>query len=204
MRLETRPQINTYEDILDKESVRELVQFERYCRDNGLWEEMERCYTPDSEIKISWFHGTGHEFAEASKKMAGRAPHKIYDTQVWLNGEKAVAIMMTTIQKRVNIGGVLLELNSDAKLVFRTRKKDGRWMIAGMEAVYEKDNLIPVIPSGDYRLPKEEIACFRESYGCLSYVLSCSGYTIDHQLPGIDRQELVAAFFEKTQNWLNE
>lgn len=66
-KLQTRPQINTVGDILEKESVKELVQFERYCRDNALWEEMDRCYTADSEIIISWFHGTGHEFVEASK-----------------------------------------------------------------------------------------------------------------------------------------
>ena len=97
-KLQTRPQINTVGDILEKESVKELVQFERYCRDNALWDEMDRCYTADSQIIISWFHGTGHEFVEASKKMAGRAPHKIYNTQVWLHGDRAVAVMITTIQ----------------------------------------------------------------------------------------------------------
>ena len=130
-KLQTRPQINTVGDILEKESVKELVQFERYCRDNALWDEMDRCYTADSQIIISWFHGTGHEFVEASKKMAGRAPHKIYNTQVWLHGDRAVAVMITTIQKRVELDGVLLELNSDAKLVFRLRKEEGMWFIGG-------------------------------------------------------------------------
>ena len=36
-KLQTRPQINTVGDILEKESVKELVQFERYCRDNALF-----------------------------------------------------------------------------------------------------------------------------------------------------------------------
>ena len=203
-KLQTRPQINTVGDILEKESVKELVQFERYCRDNALWEEMDRCYTADSQIIISWFHGTGHEFVEASKKMAGRAPHKIYNTQVWLHGDRAVAVMITTIQKRVELDGVLLELNSDAKLVFRLRKEDGMWFIAGMEGVYEKDSLTPVVPAGGFTLPKQALTEFRESYGCLAWVLSRSGYEIDGELPGIDRPDLVDAFFKKTEEWLNQ
>lgn len=203
MRLQTRPQINTYDDILAKESVKELVEFERYCRDNALWEEMDRCYTKDSEINISWFHGTGHEFVEASKKMEGRAPHKIYQTQVWLNGRRAVAVMVTTIQKRMELDGVLLELNSDAKLVFRVEQADGMWFIAGMDGVYEKDSLIPVVPAGDYKLPEKALTGFRKSYGCLACVLSRSGYTIAGDLPGIDRPELVEAFYKKTEKWLN-
>lgn len=200
--LQTRPGINTYEDILNKESVKELVQFERYCRDNALWDEMEKCYAEESEIKISWFHGTGHEFVEASRRMEGRAPHKIYNTQVWLNGDKAAAVMVTTIQKRVEMDGVILELNSDARLVFRVQRTDNMWYIVGMDGIYEKDSLNPVLPAGNFVLSQETLNEFRESYGCLSYTLSRSGYEIDHNLPGIDRPEMVEAFFEKTRVWL--
>ena len=31
---------NTLEDVVDKFNIRELIEFERYCRDYKLWDEM--------------------------------------------------------------------------------------------------------------------------------------------------------------------
>jgi len=197
-----RPMINTERDIIDKASVKELIEFERFCRDNSMWDEMDKCFTEDSKVVISWFQGTGHEFVEASKKMIGRAPHKIYNTEIWVNGDKAVAIMITTIQKRVDIGGYPLELMSDAKIVFRTRRVDGIWYIVSLEGIYEKDALVPVIPNNNIVVPIEELSKFRESYACLSYVLNKDGYEIDCNLPGIDRPDLVEKFYQETDEWL--
>lgn len=72
----TRNEPFTAEKIQAKTDILELVQFERFCRDNALWDEMETCFTKDSNVKISWFQGTGHGFIEASKKMTNPAPHK--------------------------------------------------------------------------------------------------------------------------------
>jgi hypothetical protein len=38
-----RPIQNTPEEILDKFSVTELINFERFCRDNAQWDEMKKC-----------------------------------------------------------------------------------------------------------------------------------------------------------------
>ena len=64
----TRPMPANPQQALDKAAIRELVEFERYCRDNALWDEMKKCYTEDSHVKISWFEGTGHGFVDASSK----------------------------------------------------------------------------------------------------------------------------------------
>ncbi|MFR7811888.1 MAG: hypothetical protein ACLU4N_23045 [Butyricimonas faecihominis] len=55
--------------VLEKAAIKELVEFERFCRDNALWDEMARCYAVDSHVNISWYQGTGRGFAEASSKM---------------------------------------------------------------------------------------------------------------------------------------
>lgn len=197
-----RPGINTEKNIIDKASVKELIEFERFCRDNSLWEEMDKCFAKDSKVMISWFQGTGHEFVEASSKMKNYAPHKIYNTEVWVNSNKAVAIMMATIQSRADFGGNLVELMSDAKLVFKTEKVDGLWYIVSLEGIYEKDSLVPVIPNSKIEIPMEELSKFRESYGCLSLVLSTAGYNIDNNLPGIDRPDLVQKLYEEVNEWL--
>lgn len=197
-----RPMINTKKDIIDKANVKELIEFERFCRDNSMWDEMDKCFAADSKVVISWFQGTGHEFVKASSKMKNYAPHKIYNIEIWINGDKAVAIMMATIQSRTDFGGYQVELMSDAKLVYRIQRTNGIWYIVSLEGIYEKDALVPVIPNSNIVVTIEELSKFRESYGCLSLVLSRAGYEIDNNLPGIDRPDLVDKLYKETDEWL--
>ena len=197
-----KPGINTAQDLLDKFNIKELIEFERFCRDNAQWDEMKKCYTTDSTVKISWYQGSGHGFVDASSKMKSYAPHKLYDTLVWLNGNKAIAITMATIQVRISVDGNLLELQSEAKLIFRTQKVNGEWIIAGFESIYEKDALVPVTPNSNITIPAEEIAKFRPSYANLSYALSKEGHPVATDLPGIDKPEMVAKLYEDTEAWL--
>jgi hypothetical protein len=197
-----RPHANSEKDLSDKFDVKELIEFERFCRDNAQWEEMKKCYSTDSTVKISWYKGSGHGFVDASSKMKSYAPHKLYNTLVWLNGNKAVAITMATIQVRISVDGSLLELQSEAKLIFRTQKINGEWTIAGFESIYEKDALVPVTPNSNISIPTEEFANFRLSYANLSYALSKQGHPVDSELPGIDRPESVTQLYEETETWL--
>ena len=193
---------NTEKDRNDKFDVKELLEFERFCRDNAQWDEMRKCFAQNSHIKISWFEGTGDEFVTASQKMESYAPHKINDTLIWVHGDRAIAIMMATIQIRKVIAGVEMELQSDAKLVFRTQRINSAWYIATMEGIYEKDSLIPVYPAGDVKIPAEEISKYRSSYAGLSYVLATEGYEVNSKLPGRDCPETVVNLYEECTKWL--
>lgn len=200
----TRPGHETDAEMLEKARVRELIEFERFCRDNALWEEMKKCFSEDSSVAISWYNGSGHGFVDASAKMQGRAPHKIYNTEVWLRGERAVAIMVTTIEKRQELEGVPVDLRSDAKLVFCVEKQENRWFIKSFTAIYEQDSLTPALPTNSLAVPAEELAKSRPSYACLSYTLARGGYAIDSALPGIDRPDLVDALYRRVDAWLTE
>lgn len=198
----TIPASSTPQTVVDKAEIKELLEFERFCRDNALWDEMKRCFAAESQVTISWFQGSGYDFVEQSSQMKGRAPHKIYNTAVWVNGDKAVAIMMVTIEKRTNVNGTYMDLKSDAKLLYRTQRIDGRWQIRAMQAIYEQDSLVPVIPSAEGALIEDALHGLRGSYACLSYVLGRSGYAIDGELPGIDRPELVEQLYQEADKWL--
>lgn len=198
-----KPSGNTLENVIDKFNIKELIEFERFCRDNAQWEEMKKCFAENSTVTISWFKGSGHGFVDASSKMETYAPHKLFDTLIWLNNDKAVAITMATIQMRMEIQGHLLELSSDVKLLYKTQKINGLWSIISMEGIYEKDALIPVSPADGITIPKDEIAKFRSSYANMSYALSKSGYTVDVNLPGIDKPESVAKLYQESEDWLN-
>lgn len=200
-----RPTANTAQSVIDRTDVKELLEFERFCRDNALWDEMHKCFAEDSYVKISWYQGSGHGFVEGSKNnFTTRAPHKIYNTEIWLNGNKAVAIMMATISMRLQIDGYPVELSSDAKLIFRTQKIDGDWYIVGFESIYEEDRLIPVLPNNHINIPADEIASYRKSYACMTYMMTRLGTAVDENLPGIDRPDLVEQLYKETDEWLTK
>lgn len=155
-------------------------------------------------MKISWFEGSGYDFVEASSRMADYAPHRIYNSLIWLNGDRAVAIMLATIQIRKQINGVEMEVQSDSKIIYQVQRMDGCWYIAGMRAIYDKDALIPVYPASGISMDKEKINRYRSSYAALSYSLEAEGYEVNPQLPGRDKPELVQSIYDEVSEWLYE
>ncbi|UII19653.1 hypothetical protein [Fulvivirga ligni] len=197
-----KPTATSYQVDLEKQRIKELIEFERFCRDNAQWVEMKKCFSKNSKVSISWYEGTGFGFVEASENMEGRAPHKLHNTLVWVNGDRAVAIVMATIQKRLKIQNVLCELNSDAKLIYSLKKEAEEWLINGLTAVYEQDSINTVVPGGKLEISKSMLEQFRSSYACLSYALTQMGYVVNNDLPGIDRDDLVANIYKEMDDWL--
>ncbi|MDL2214100.1 nuclear transport factor 2 family protein [Clostridia bacterium OttesenSCG-928-O13] len=203
MMILTRPGKSTPQQMQDKAEIKELLEFERFCRDNALWDEMKKCFAPDSTVDISWYQGSGHGFVDASSKMAARAPHKIHNTQMWLNGNKAVAIMMTSIQNRSVVEGVPMDLSSDAKLVYRAVKREGLWYVFSFTSIYEQDSLVPAYPCGAVSLPEGALDGYRKSYAALCYTMGRSNTRpINDGLAGIDRPDLVEKLYRETDAWL--
>lgn len=198
----TRNKPYTKETLLAKEDILELIQFERFCRDNALWESMETCFAEASLINISWFKGNRHEFVQSSKDMNRYAPHQIHNSQIWINDYRAVAIMQATIQTRLPIQNVEMELQSDAKLVYCVEQdKQGVWYIKRLECIYEKDSLTPVKPT-TINLPKQKFEGYRSSYACLSFALNHIGYEVNNDLQGIDRPEAINQYYNEIDDWL--
>lgn len=193
----SKPENNTIEVILDKFAVKELIEFERFCRDNALWEQMKQCYAKDAKVTISWYKGDGYGFVEASSKMKTVAPHKLYNTLVWLNGKRAVAVCMACIQTRKEIEGIPMDLSSYVRLVYTTFKDEDIWKIASLDAIYEKDSLVPVSPASVH--PSN--AC-RPSYALLTSMIESEEHAIDQELPGDDCPELREALLTKVEEWL--
>ena len=152
-----RPSANTEEERNAKTDILELINFERFCRDNAMWDEMRKCFSPDSYVNISWYSGSGDGFVTASSKSPVHAPHTIHNSLTWVNGDKAVTIMMATISNRRMLEGVECELTQDTKLLFSTKRIDGQWYISGFESIYEQDRLIPVLPDATLSMDSGEL-----------------------------------------------
>lgn len=192
---------NSAEEVKDKYNIRELVEFERYCRDRQLWDQMEQCYHEDSEVHISWYAGTGKKFVEASKKMSG-ATHKIFNTVIWLKGNKAIAEIVASIQSHTVIDRKEVDLVSYVRLLYRVEKIGGIWKIRTLDCIYEKDSLLPVLPSSDLDIDPSELSEYRSPYQCLCYVLKQKGITCNQELPGEDRPDTVNALYQSVSNWI--
>ena len=134
------PRTESAEDMLEKFRVRELVEYERFCRDNALWDSMLACFAQDSRVEISWYQGSGQGFVEASKKMKAKAPHKLNNTLVWLNGTHAASVTMGSIHIRRRMGGTWVDLVSQVRFLYTARKEQGVWKIVTMNCIYEQDS----------------------------------------------------------------
>ena len=200
----TRPVINTEEERNAKADILELINFERFCRDNALWDEMRKCFAKDSYVNISWYQGSGDGFVTASSKMPAYAPHKINSSLSWLNGDRAVTIMNATILMRREVEGVLCELSSDAQLLFSTQKIDGQWYIVRFESIYGQDRLIPVLPNATLSMDSGALSKYRQSYACMSYCMEQSGFGANQELAGRDRPETVEKIYANLKKWLED
>ena len=194
MMLFDRPQTPTPEELTDKFAVKELIEYERFCRDNALWEQMHTCFAEDSTVRISWYQGSGHGFVDASTKMEMKAPHKLNSTHVWLNGLRAAAVTMGCIQTRKVLHAVTMDLTSYVRFLYTLEKQDGTWLIRSMHCIYEKDCLTPA--------GVEPMLDVRESYRNLTQVIGSEGYSIAQDLPGDDCPEITAVLVEQASTWL--
>ena len=200
----TRPVINTEEERNAKADILELINFERFCRDNAQWDEMRKCFAKDSFVNISWYQGDGDGFVTASSKSPTYAPHKIHNSLTWLNGDRAVTIMMATIQNRRTVKGVECELSTDTQLLFSTQKIDGQWYIVRFESIYEQDRLIPVLPDATLSMDSAALSEYRQSYACMSFCMEQSGFGANQELAGRDRPETVEKIYANLKKWLEE
>ena len=191
------PRTESAEDMLEKFRVRELVEYERFCRDNALWDSMLACFAQDSRVEISWYQGSGQGFVEASKKMKAKAPHKLNNTLGWLNGTHAASVTMGSIHIRRRMGGTWVDLVSQVRFLYTARKEQGVWKIVTMNCIYEQDSLLPVCAVPPARPPFA-----RPSYRHLAQVLQEDGYSISEVLPGDDQPPAVQALYARAAAFL--
>ncbi|MQY22274.1 nuclear transport factor 2 family protein [Nocardia macrotermitis] len=194
------------EHIADIVAASQLVLRERRGRDRSRWDEMRACYAPDSVVRVSWFRGSGDEFVTASEQMAARgdkAVHRMYPPIVDVDGDRALIEVGAAIETRTVLDDIELDLVSYTRLIYRARRSGGRWLIAALDAVYERDTLTPAVPGTPWRIAPEALAPFRPSYRMLSYVLGRRGYTVGDDLFGDDRPDELRRLEDEVEAWLH-
>ena len=190
---------------IDRVAIQELVQRERTARDMQQWDEFAASYSENSWVDISWFKGTGADFAIASAEMAKRGLssfHHMSPTVTRIKGDRALADTAVAIHLIAELDGVEVDATSHARLYMRVERAYGRWLITGLRVVYIKDMISPVNPSLKPLIDQAGIAQYRRSYCYISYILAKNGHDPKFDLPGIDRPELVSALLNAEHQWL--
>lgn len=188
----------------DVSAITQLVLLERECRDLGRWERMRTCFHPDSRVRLSWFTGDGAGFVEGSIDMARRgmlAKHRLGPVLVRLNGDRAVASLTGIIDIPATLHGIEAQLSSHARFLYGAERRSGVWRIHSFDAVYLRDELVPVIPGQVLEVPATKLAGFRRPYRMLSYLLSLQGYGVNMELAGDDRPESWHALEQELFGW---
>lgn len=152
------------------------------------------------------FRGDADGFVEGSEEMAAggsRSVHNIAPALVRINGDKALSESVCSILARFEYQGVQYDLISYARLLSRLERVDSEWKLLTMEALYDKDTIVPVVPNSpttNLTIPEGS----RESYKGLGWLLAQRGFTINPELPGVDRPGSSEAVIEEGVEWLNE
>jgi hypothetical protein len=187
----------------DVSAVTQLILKERQSRDLGLWDDMRDCFHADSQVRVSWFRGSGEEFVLGSIDMASRMVnrHRLSPIQVTLLGTRAIAMLSAIVDIPAKLGKVEMNLSIYSRFIYRTEKREERWHIFSFDAIYLRDEVAPAVPGRSISIDPKELESFRPSYRLLSYVVSRYGYTIASDLPGEDRPETVRALMREIYSW---
>ena len=201
-------QVNTFDrnQLLDRASVAELIQRERAARDGARWEEMATYHHPASMIDVAWFKGSGAEFVQATARNWRTDAinfHEVGPAVVTVNNDRALAEAACTLHGFYNLKGVDVTSTGFVRLLWRARRHNGRWLIAGLRSLYILDLLQTCSPSDRLDLDENELSSYRSSYRFLTFTLKHLGRDPKHDLAGVDRPEGVTALLSAERAWLN-
>ncbi|XPP26806.1 MAG: nuclear transport factor 2 family protein [Leucobacter sp.] len=191
----------------DVEEITQLVLRERQGRDRGWWRQMAEAFSPTSRVRVSWIDASGAEFVEQSRQLALSGPgvsHRMSPPVIHLHGRRALAEVAGTIQARRTVHGVVVDLSSRIRLLYRL-EHHGEWLIEALDAIYESDSMQPAVIGQSLDLDVEVLLSRRESYRYLAYLMWLrAGEHVPDDLPGDDRPELTTALYEQAFAWLGK
>jgi hypothetical protein len=129
------------------------------------------------------------------------AVHTICPIEVHIQGDKVLSESTGSISIRFQHDGILFDCVSYTRFISRLEFVSGEWKLLTLDAIYERDCIMPVIPGGlaDFRFSEDA----RQSYRCISWVLSQKGFSIKRDLPGIDDPASCLQFMNSGFEWLN-
>ncbi|OPB00941.1 hypothetical protein BFW87_00600 [Pseudomonas fluorescens] len=185
--------------------VTQAVLGERQNRDRGWWEHWADGFTDDAFINMSWIDDSAKEFVRRTKEQSAQTAwghHRLSPPTVHVCSGRAIAELPLGIEFRIDVDGVEADLTSYCRSQYRLRHEQGKWKIAGITSIYERDIVTAAIPGVQLSIDPAQLMQFRASYRCLAWYHDRAGRTIQRELPGDDRPDLVKAVYDAEWAWL--
>jgi len=192
--------------LLDRTEIFDLVRFERLCRDQRDFAGMIACYVPNAPVRTSWFDGTVEDFAEASRQKmssgSSQAKHWIMPARLEIKDRRALVESPACIFDRLTFDGIEFDMFQYCRFFSRVVQTADGWKLGSFEGIYQRDRLETVDPRNPLPVDWTIIATLRPSYKFMGYTQIKRGYTLNPELLGDDRPDLLQAFYAREQKWL--
>lgn len=203
------------QEMIDKMRVAALCEYDRYLRDYGHKGLEEKLWWEDGSAFTTWFQGDIRTFFN-SKPHQGkdekkqdpldrlrRSAHKVNNTVVWLNGDRAVAETMCTLWFRYPVNGDWFDGQTYGRMHYRAEKRNGKWGLLHFTGIYEWDRMDPVFQDCQNIIPREELLQFRDCSMNMAYrQMQTDGEVTNlEHWPGPDRSETITKLYEESSRW---
>ena len=192
--------------MLDKLSIREVLENWVVWRDAGDWERFRGVWTDDGYMMATWFQGPASEFIKASidgwNKGAGIL-HFLGGISIDVAGSRAISQTKMTISQRGRVDGHMVDVVCTGRFYDFFEKRGERWAIVLRQPIYEKDRMdaIDPDPANPLRLDERILRRFPEGYRHLAYLQTKIGYEVKRDMPGLKGPE-VEALYARGRKWL--
>jgi hypothetical protein len=189
-------------ELADKFACADLIQAWAQYRDQAGWAELLATFHPDGEIAVSWFRGPFPEFVERSNSPS---KHLISPPVTRLAGDRAIAETTVGILVRREIGGVLVDMTSNARFIDRLERRERAWKILERTAIFERDRLDPVVPSEAFvrMMQTVDVEKFPEPYRYMAFHLAAAGQPL--ALPShYDGAPHTRELYARYEAWLDQ
>ena len=192
------------DDLLDRLTIRDLVENWAVWRDAGDWERFRSVWHEDGWMMATWFQGACDDFIRVSREgfeKGVRILHFLGGTSIDLQATRAIAQTKMTISQRALVEGVLCDVVCTGRFYDFLEKREGRWGLVLRQPIYEKDRLDPVSPDARLSLDAALLSSFPEGYRHLAYLQAGLGYKVKTDMPGLTGPE-VEALYARGAAWL--
>lgn len=190
----------------DASTISQVVLRERQGRDRGWFDQEAACFHPHSRVHITWFDGPGAEFVELSRAAYAegiRPSHRLAPPVVHQNNDRAVVEVPAEISVAQDFGGVEATIVSSTRLLYRV-ERIGHWGITGLDCIYERDTLVPVVVGTTPHVDQAVLRRFRRPFMYLAYHLTEVGRPVRDDLYADDRPAEVDGLYRDAFAWLKQ